>query len=198
MKRYDMGFPIEVIAIDLLGPFFESDSGNKSVLVVLDSFSEWMEAYPLPNIEAKTIAEKLVLQFISRFGVPLQIKSDQCKQFDCELFRAMCKLLNIDHKMSTPFHPRGNSRVERIVKVVSKVIAAFCQSYREWDRNLPLLTLAYRSSTHEITGHTPNFVMTGREVALPLDTMLGTLEEADKTTAPEYVQKLQTRLKGCF
>ena len=85
-----------------------------------------------------------------------------------------------------------------MVKVVGKLIAAFCQSNREWDKNLPLLTLAYRSSTHEITGYTPNFVMTGWEVALLLDIILGTLEGANKTTAPEYVQKLLTRLKGCF
>ena len=85
-----------------------------------------------------------------------------------------------------------------MVKDVGNLIATFCQSYREWDKNLPLLTLVNRSSTHEVTGYTPNFVVTWREVTLPLDIMLGTLEGADKMTAPEYVQKLQTRLKGCF
>ena len=85
-----------------------------------------------------------------------------------------------------------------MVKVMGNFIVTFCQSYREWDKNLPLLTLGYRSSTHEVTGYTPNFVRTGREVALLLDIMHGTLEGADMTTAPEYVQKLQTRLKACF
>ena len=110
----------------------------------------------------------------------------------------MCELLDIDHKMSTPFHPQGNSRVEKMVKVLGNLLAAFCQSYREWERNLPLLTLAYRSNIHEVTRYTPNFIMTGREVALPLDIMLGTLQGTDRTTAPEYVQNLQMRLKGCF
>ena len=58
MRRYDVGFPMEEIAIDLMGPFPASDSGNKYVLVVVDSFSKWMEAYAVPNIEAKTVAEK--------------------------------------------------------------------------------------------------------------------------------------------
>ena len=65
MKRYDMGLLMEEIAIDLMGPFPESENGNKYLLVVVDSFSKWMEAYPVPNIEARTIAEKLVLEFIS-------------------------------------------------------------------------------------------------------------------------------------
>ena len=144
MRRYDVGSPMEEIAIDLMGPFPESDSGNKYVLVVVDSFSKWMEAYAIPNIEAKTVAERLVLEFISRFGVPMQIKSDRGRQFECELFREMCLLLDVSHKMSTPFHPQGNSRVECMVKVVGNLISAFCQTYTQWDKNLPLLTLAYR------------------------------------------------------
>ena len=198
MRRYDVGFPMEEVAIDLMGPFPEAESGNKYVLVIVDSFSKWMEAYPVPNIEAKTVAEKLVLEFVSRFGVPYQIKSDRGKQFDCELFEQMCVMLEVEHRMSTPFHPQGNSRVERMVKVVGNLISTFCQSYRQWDRNLPLLTLAYRSTVHEVTGFTPNYVMMGREVALPLDIMLGTLDPNDRTTAPEYVSHLQNRLRGCF
>ena len=179
-------------AIDLMGPFPESKDGNKYVSVVLDSFSKWMEAHAVPNIEAKIIAEKLVMEFISRFGIPVQIKSGRGKQFDYELFRNMCKLRDVEHRMSTVFHPKGNSRVERMVKVVGDLIAVFCHMYREWDKNLPFLTLAYRSTVHEVTGFTPNFIMTG-EIALPPDVMLETLQDGEMTTEPEYVQKLQSR-----
>ena len=84
----------------------ESEDGNKFVLVVIDCFSKWMEAYAVLNMEAKTIEEKLIMEFISCFAVPVQVKSDRGKQFDCELFRYMCQLLDIDHKMSTPVLPR--------------------------------------------------------------------------------------------
>ena len=114
-----------------MGTFPDCEDGNKYVLVVVDSFPKWMKAYPVPNTEAMTIMEKLVLEFISRFGVLLQIKSDRGKQFDCDLFKAMCELLDVDHKMSTLFHPKGNSRVERMVKVVGNLIATFYQSYKE-------------------------------------------------------------------
>jgi hypothetical protein len=53
MRRYDVGFPMEEVAIDIMGPFPESLAGNKYVLVIVDNFSKWMEAYPMPNIEAK-------------------------------------------------------------------------------------------------------------------------------------------------
>ena len=44
--------------------------GNKYILVIVDSLSSWMEAYPVINIEAKTTTDKIVMEFISHFGVP--------------------------------------------------------------------------------------------------------------------------------
>ena len=85
-----------------------------------------------------------------------------------------------------------------MVKVVGNLIAAFCQVHKEWDKNLPLLTFAYRTTVHEVTGYTPNFVMTGREVLLPLDIMLGTVTDEERKTVPDYVERLQARLKTCF
>lgn len=198
MRRYDTGLPMEEVAIDLMGPFPVSQGGNKYVLVVVDSFTKWMEAYAIPNIEAQTVAEKLVLEFFSRFGVPLRIKSDQGRQFQCELFRQLCLMLEIDHHVSTAFHPQGNSRVERMVKVVGNLIAAYCDVYQHWDRDLPLLTLAYRSATHNVTGLSPNLVMMGREVLLPLDVMLGDVPGAERGRAGEYVAEVRTRLQSSF
>ena len=43
-----------------------------------------MEAYAITKIEAKTLAEKLVKEFISRCGFPVQFEFDRGKQFDCE------------------------------------------------------------------------------------------------------------------
>ena len=131
---------MEEIAIDLMATFPESEDGNKYVLVVVESFSKWKL---LQNIEAKTTAKKLVLEFISQFGVPVKIKSNRGKQFDCKQFRNMCQLLDTDQKMSTPFHHQGNSRVERMVKVVVSLIHVFCQMFRKSDKNLLILTLAY-------------------------------------------------------
>ena len=52
--------PGEVIAMDIVGLFPESDNKNSYVLVVADLFTRWMEAFPIPNQEADTVADKLV------------------------------------------------------------------------------------------------------------------------------------------
>ncbi len=105
MRRYDAGLPMEEICIDLAGPFPVSDSGNKYVLIVVDSFTRWMEAYPLPDSLAKTVAKALVDGFFSRFGVPFWIKSDNGPQFKSDLFSELCILLEVEPRKSTAFHP---------------------------------------------------------------------------------------------
>ena len=198
MHRYDAGLPMEELCIDIKGPYPETVSGNKYVLVVVDSFSKWMEAYPMANIEAKTVADCLVKQFFSRFGVPYWLKTDQGRQFKSKLFEEMCSLLQVEHKCSTAFHPQGNSRAEKMVQVVGNLLSAFCVNQRHWDENLPLLTLAYRSTVHEVTGYTPNYVMLGREVTLPIDIMMGTIGDEQRLTVSDYIDQLKDRLSSCF
>ena len=57
MKQYNAGAPFERVAMDVAGPFPMSKQGNKYVLVVMDYFSKWPEVYPIPNQEAKTVAD---------------------------------------------------------------------------------------------------------------------------------------------
>ena len=92
---------MERIAIDVLGPLPITETGNKYILIVADYFTKWVEAYPMPNQEATTVAELLVKQFICRFGVPLLIHSDQGRNFESELFAEMCRLLGIKKTRTT-------------------------------------------------------------------------------------------------
>ena len=59
-----------------MGPLPEAEDGNKYIVVVSDYFIQWTEAYPLKNMEAQTVAEVLVEQYITRFGVSEIINSD--------------------------------------------------------------------------------------------------------------------------
>ncbi|GFS75323.1 retrovirus-related Pol polyprotein from transposon 412 [Trichonephila clavipes] len=82
LQLYNVGAPLERIAFDILGPLPRSSDGNNNILVVMDYFTKWPEAYPIPDQEASTVAEFLVQHWISRYGVPLQLHSDQGRNFD--------------------------------------------------------------------------------------------------------------------
>ena len=51
---------MERVAIDILGPLPETYQGNKYILIAMDYFSKWPEAYALPSQEAVTVADVLV------------------------------------------------------------------------------------------------------------------------------------------
>ena len=59
MSKYNTGSPMERIAIDVLGPLPITETGNKYILIVADYFMKCVEAYPMPNQEATTVAELL-------------------------------------------------------------------------------------------------------------------------------------------
>ena len=81
LQKYVSGAPLERLALDILGPLPISDLGNKYLLIVEDCFSKWTEVYPIPNQEAKTVADALVHEFVSRYRVPGELHSDQGRNF---------------------------------------------------------------------------------------------------------------------
>ena len=79
--------PLQLVVVDILGPLEPTtDRGNKYVLVIVDYLTKWSEAYPLLNQTTEAIAQRIVDEFICRFGIPEQIHSDQSRHFESELF----------------------------------------------------------------------------------------------------------------
>ncbi|GFX51118.1 retrovirus-related Pol polyprotein from transposon 412 [Trichonephila clavipes] len=79
----------------------------------MDYFTKWPEAYPIPDQEASTVSEVLVQHWISRFGVPLQLHSDQRRNFDSAVCKRLCEVLAIDKSRTTALHPQSDVIVER-------------------------------------------------------------------------------------
>ena len=197
LKKYAVGLPLERVGLDILGPLPESSLGNKYILVVSDYFTKWVEAYPMPNQETVTIANVLVNEFISRFGVPLLLHSDQGSQFESSLFQELCSLLDIDKTRTTAYHPQSDGLVERFNLTLENMLSKYIASdQRDWDSHLPMLMLAYRSSIHESTGQTPAAMMFGREVTLPIDLLLGSFpDQKHRSSDLPYLHELKEKLK---
>ena len=195
MGHVKAGFPMERVALDIMGPLPRSDRGNRYLLVLSDYFTKWVEAYSIPNQEATTIARKVVEEFICRFGVPLAIHTDQGRQFESALFREMCHLLDIDKTRTTAFHPQSGGLVERMNRTLENMLSMFVSEHqRDWDHYIQFLLLAYRSTTQESTNASPNLLMLGREVFLPVDVIFGR-PPGQELEAEEYIQDLQHRLE---
>ena len=72
-----VGAPLERVAIDIMRPLPQTDNGHEYLLVVGDYFTKWAEAYPLQDHTAQTVADVLVEQFVSRYGLFRTLHSDR-------------------------------------------------------------------------------------------------------------------------
>uniref|UniRef100_A0A3P9IDH0 Integrase catalytic domain-containing protein n=1 Tax=Oryzias latipes TaxID=8090 RepID=A0A3P9IDH0_ORYLA len=189
--------PFERVALDILGPLPETPNKNKYILVIGDYFSKWTEAFPLPNQEAQSIAKVLTEEWVCRFGAPRSIHSDQGRNFESTLFKELCSLLSIHKSRTTPYHPQSDGLVERFNRTLLSMLALFVEDNQlNWDKLLPYVMLAYRSSVHASTSFTPYRVLFGREIVLPVDIMLNVGKHEIFSSADEYVSRLQETLSS--
>ena len=187
--------PMERIAIDVMGPLTETDRDNKYILVISDDFTKWTESYPMPNQEAETVANVVVREFISRFGVPRQLHTDQGWNFESKFFQEVCRIMEIDKTRTTPLRPQSDGMVEQFNRTLEAMLSKFVDgNQKDWDLYLPLLMMAYRSSVHESTGFSPNEMMLGREVLLPLDLVIGQAELTGNSKT-EYADRLSEQME---
>ena len=192
--------PMECIAIDLMGPLPTTSRGNRYIMVVSDYFTKWTEAYPLEEHCAQTVADTLVIEFISRFGTPHRIHTDQGREFESQLFSSLCELLEISKSRTTPYRPQSDGMVERYNRTLQQTLSMFVNDNKDdWDEHLPYVTMAYRSSIQDSTKCTPNLLMLGREVSLPIDVMSGSHHDKNKHECPsQYVEWLRESMQRSF
>lgn len=196
LQQHVVGAPFDRLGVDMLGPFPTTQRGNKYVLVVVDYFTKWPEAIAVPNQEAETVAKALVEHVFSRNGVPVEIHTDQGRNFESQLFKEVTSLLGITKTRTTPLHPQSGGLVERMNRTMTKFLAIFVNDHQDdWDEKLPLFLLAYRSSPHATTGFSPAQLVFGRNLRLP-DSLFRTDSPDEKTTATApYTLELRASLE---
>ena len=158
--------------MDIVGPLPRMQRGNRYILTVVDHFTIHKEAYALPDQEAVTIARDFLNEFISHFGVPYIIHTDQGANFESNIFKELFQLLNIKKTRTSPYHPQCDGLVERINRTLIELLALNVANPTEnWDLNLGIVLIAYQSAVQSSTGFTPHFMLFGRKMRLPLDIM---------------------------
>ena len=191
-------FPWERIAMDILGPLPVTEEGNRYLLVVSDFFTKWPEAFALKDHRAETIASKLVDDVICRHGVSRVIHTDQGMDFESNLIKNMCQLLEIEKTRTIAYHPESDGLVERLNKtLIAMLRSCVDENQKNWDMLLPKILLGYRSSVQTTTGYSPFSLIYGREAMLPVDIVFGGSKERFDTK-DGYVNKQRDYIDKAF
>ena len=172
--------PFEQVALDILKLPLTA-RGNEYLLVVEDFFSKWVEAFPLQRTVAPSVAQCVLNGWISRFGCPYTILSDQGREFESKLFKSLSEMLQMKKLRTTTYHPRTDGMVERSNRTIIDVLSKYCEKEPDWDLKLPLVLFAIRTSEHATTGFSPFNLVYGQEARLPWDIVYG---QAPNTPMP--------------
>ena len=102
LRSVETSYPLQLVAMDIIGLFPESPAGNTHILVVADYFTRWIEAYLIPNQEATTVAGKMTDEFFFCFSPPEQLHSDQGRNVESDVIAEVCRLLGVVKTRTTP------------------------------------------------------------------------------------------------
>ncbi|MCO5549902.1 hypothetical protein L7F22_003377 [Adiantum nelumboides] len=94
--------PFEKWGIDAMGPLPRTTNGKLFILVAED--------------------------YMTRFGTPLEIVSDNGPAFRKGLLMEVCEELKISHRHSTPYYPQSNGLVEKANKIIAGIIKKMVES----------------------------------------------------------------------
>ena len=194
LQPIEVNEPFIFWAMDYMGPLPETARGNKHLLVIMDHFTKWCEAFPTKDQRASTVAEVLVSRVFSRFGPPAIIHSDQGRNFESHLMHEICRLMGIHKSRTTAYHPQCDGQVERQNRTLQNILSSFVSQHKDdWDNWVALAVYAYNTSCHESTGFSPYEMVFGRDARTPIEIDLG-LPLKNPCSQSEYTQLVRRAL----
>jgi len=110
MKLFPALEPFSGLAMDLLGPLTTSRGGHKHVLVICDRFNKLTRAIPLRNTTALTVSPAFIDTWVSAYGTPDSVLTDNGPQFASVYYQGILGLLGIASNYTSLFHPRPMGR----------------------------------------------------------------------------------------
>lgn len=154
------------IHLDLVGPLYATQHGHQYVLTVIDRFTRYLTLIPLYSATSEEVIHKFTERYLSVFGVPLKIITDNGSCFIGQPFTQLVQHLRIQHIHTTPHHPKSNGLLERQHSKLKNSIRTLVNSdtHLEWDSVLPILQLYWNNASTHQSIYSPNQLTFGQNI----------------------------------
>lgn len=180
-------------AVDIL-KLPRSKEGYNYILLCVESLTRWPEAIPLKDQSALTIAQALFREIFSRFGCPKKLLSDRGPNFMSSIVSELSQLLGVKRIHTAAYNPKCNGACERYNRSIWQALRLHCKHQEDWADFIPAIMFSFRAMTSPNLGHSPFFLMFGKEMVFPVDLEMALPEESHTTS--EYVKQLTRTLES--
>ena len=151
--------------IDLVGPLPPS-GGCSHLLTIVDRFTIWPEAIPLVDATAETVTQAFISNWVSQFGVPTLITTDEGKQFESSLWSQLMKILDTQRTHTTTYHPIANGLVKHLHRQIKAAIKCL-PNPNDWISGLHWILLGIDTAFKEDIGCSSAELVYGTTLRIP-------------------------------
>jgi transposase InsO family protein len=155
-------------AIDLIGILSLTPNKNKWILTATEYVTGWPVAVALPNAKEETVAQAIHDQIAMVYGPPQELLSDNGANLIGKVMRHYLKLFRSRYRVTSPYHPRTNGKVERFNGLLGIIFTKYLVNKPTalWDLYLPQALFACRVRIHATSRKSPYFLLFGVEPRL--------------------------------
>ena len=164
----------------------DGSTGPAALLTIIDLFSRYGIAIPLPNKSPVAVATALFRHFYTRFGRPRRIMVDRGGEFINAGIKRMCDMWEIRLVPTTGLQPQALP-IERWHRWLNAAMTGLHARFGgAWTEYLPAAVFAYNNSIHDSTGYTPHELIYRQRPELPADVLFSLSSPARPETADDY------------
>ncbi|CAB1119117.1 unnamed protein product [Ectocarpus sp. CCAP 1310/34] len=163
--------PGTVFGVDFFGPLPVTAKGNSYILLFTDRFSRRADMFAVTAAEftARGTAHIFVNQYMTKWGCPTTLLSDNELHFCSKLSMAIYEVMKIKKVTTSSYHPQTNGGMELVNHTMAQMLAvAVNEQQHDWDIHLPRVEFAYNNPVNQSTGLAPNEIHIERIPRLPL------------------------------
>ena len=155
--------PWERLHIDHAGPL-----NGDTFLIIVDSYSKWVEVEKVKSTDAQTTV-RVLRKLFSTHGVPRIIVSDNGSGFASAELKQFLEQNGVKHAFAAPYHPSSNGQAERYVRIFKESL----KSLKEGDVETKLcrFLFRYRITPQTTTGQSPSELLFNRKLRSALSQM---------------------------
>ena len=187
-KATKIDYIFQRICMDLVSGLPITENGNKIILVIVEFMSKHVSIYPMKSKSSEEVADHL-WKWISLYGPPTTILSDQGKEFVNKTITALLDKTGIERRVTSPYNPNTNGQCERMNQTVIKVLRKHTETnQRDWDKWISFVEFTYNTRKNPTTGFSPYEILYGVKINEFIDYQHSEINQEEVIIAERAIQ----------
>ena len=183
--------PLQHILMDFVTAL-PSSKRSDVICVIIDWFTKHCHLITCTTmIDTEGFAELFIREVFRRHGLPQTAISKRGPQFIVAFWKCLCKRLDIQERLSSPYNPQTDGKTERLNAVMEQYLQCYVNYLQDdWTNWLPLAEFAVNNQESESTKVFPFFANTWWDPRISTDLNLPARGDINDTRAPGLATRM--------